>query len=93
MLKKDNLFFGFAVALAVTLVTYGLFALISIPLHSMFKMYTVSQGTMITTGLSMNLIVINYYLNRRANNTARGIMVLFLLGAAYVVYRFYIVNA
>jgi len=92
MLKKNNFFFGFSLALLVTGIIFGLMYLASVPLHSAFSWFTVSEGTMITTGLSVNLIVINYYLNHKLNNTARGIMVLFLLGAAYVVYRFYIMN-
>ena len=89
MLKKDNFVFGFSLALLVTLGVFGIFYLIEIPLHMMFKWFYVSQGTMITTGLSANLLVINHYLNRHANRTSKGIMVLFLLGAAYVVIKFF----
>ena len=89
MFKKDNFVFGFTLALLVTLGVFGLFYLIEIPLHLMFKWFWVSQGTMITTGLSANLLVINHYLNRHANRTSKGIMVLFLLGAAYVVIKFF----
>jgi hypothetical protein len=89
MFKKDNFFFGFGIALAMTLAVYGLFYLLWLPLHLMWDWFRVSQGTMITTGLSANLIVINYYLNHKYNRTAKGIMVLFLLGAAYVVIRFF----
>lgn len=89
MFKKDNFIFGFGVALAVTLAVYGLFYLVAIPLHKLWPMFNVSRGTMITTGLSANLIVINYYLNNKCNRTAKGIMVMFLLGAAYVVINFF----
>ena len=89
MFKKDNFVFGFSLALLVTAGVYGLFFLLAIPIHMIFEHFIVSEGTMITTGLSANLIVINYYLNRRANRTAKGIMVLFLLGALYVVTRFF----
>ncbi len=89
MFKKDNFPFGFTLALLVTLSVYGIFYLIEIPLHMMFHWFYVSEGTMITTGLSANLIVINYYLNRKANRTSKGIMVLFLLGALYVVVKFF----
>ena len=89
MFKKDNFVFGFSLALLVTMGVFGLFYLIEIPLHLMFKWFYVSPGTMITTGLSANLIVINHYLNIRANRTSKGIMVMFLLGAAYVVIKFF----
>jgi hypothetical protein len=89
MFKKDNFFFGFMIALGVSLGIWGLFYLVSIPLHLMFNWFNVSKGTMITTGLSANLITINYYLNYKYNRTAKGIMVLFLLGAAYVVIEFF----
>ncbi len=89
MFKKDNFLFGFTLALLVTAGVYGAFYLIKIPLHLMFGWFVVSEGTMITTGLSANLIVINYYLNRRANRTSKGIMVLFLLGALYVVIKYF----
>jgi len=89
MFKKDNFFFGFTVALLVTLGIAGLLYLVQIPLKMIFKWFIISKGTMITTGLSANIIVINYYLNRKANRTAKGIMVLFLLGAAYVVITFF----
>jgi len=89
MFRKDNFFFGFTVALIVTLGVAGLLYLIKILIHMKFKVFTISEGTMITTGLSANLIVINYYLNHKYNRTAKGIMVLFLLGAAYVVIRFF----
>ena len=92
MLKKDNFFFGFTIALMVTLGVYGLLFLIKIPLESLIKWFRISDGTMVTTGLSINLLVINYYLNHKKNNTARGIMVLFLVGAAFVVYKFYLDN-
>jgi hypothetical protein len=90
MFKKDNFFFGFTLALLVTAGVAGLLYLLCIPLHLLFSWFRVSLGTMITTGLSVNLIVINYYLNRKANNTSKGIMVMFLVGAAYVVYRFFL---
>jgi hypothetical protein len=90
MPQKNNFFYGFGLSLLLTAAVFGVMYLINISLFQLvFKRLVLREGTMMSIGLSVNMITVNYYLNRHLNNTAKGIMVFFLLCAAYIVYRYF----
>src|SRR5687768_7790715 len=90
MLKKNNFFFGFSLALLITAATFGaLYVINEFLLAAITGTPVLSESTMLIASLGANIFVLNYYLNRRADNTAKGMVVFALVCAGYIIYTYF----
>jgi hypothetical protein len=90
MFKRDNFFFGMGLSIILTAAIVGLLYLLNISLMmAIFHRIILKPGTMLMIAISFNLLPVNYYTSRHANKTAKGIMVVFLLCAGYIVVRYF----
>jgi hypothetical protein len=90
MFKKNNFFFGFSLALMITAVAFGALYLINeFVIGGIVGRPVLSESTMLIASLGANIFVLNYYLNRRADNTAKGMMAFAFVCAAYIIYTYF----
>lgn len=90
MFKKNNLFFGFSLALMVTAAAFGaLYVINEFIIAAIFGMPVLSESTMLIASLGVNIFVLNYYLNRRADKTAKGMMLFAFVCAGYIIYTYF----
>jgi hypothetical protein len=88
--RKNNFFFGFALAVMVTVAAYGAFWLIN---HFVMKAIVgrafLQESTLMIVSLGMNIFVLNYFLKFNAIRTGRGMLVFTLLCAAFIIYWYF----
>jgi hypothetical protein len=90
MFKKNNFFFGFSLALLVTATAFGaLYVLNEFILSAITGTPILSESTMVIAALGCNIFVLNYYLNRKLDNTAKGMVVFALVCAGYIIYTYF----
>jgi hypothetical protein len=90
MFKKNNFFFGFSLALSVTVAVFGMLYLINTYVFSaMFGQAFLGESTLLIVALGMNLFIVNYYTKVRANATAKGIIAFTFVCAAYIIYTYF----
>jgi hypothetical protein len=90
MFKKNNFFFGFALALMVTAAAFGLIYLINqFILQPISGKAFLSESTRLIASLGVNIFILNYYLKRKADNTAKGMMVFVFVCAGYIIYTYF----
>jgi hypothetical protein len=90
MFKKNNFFFGFSLALMITAAVFGAVYLINQFIFApLFGKAFLSESTMLIASLGSNIFVVNYYLNRKFDNTAKGMVVFALVCAGYIIYTYF----
>ncbi|MGZ5244283.1 MAG: hypothetical protein ACXWDO_04020 [Bacteroidia bacterium] len=90
MFKKNNFFFGFSLALSITLAVFGLLYVINnFVLAEMFGRPVLGESTLLIVALGMNLFVVNYYTRYKANATAKGVIAFTFVCAAYIIYTYF----
>jgi len=90
MLKINNRFFGFALAMGISLLTYGLlWVLNDIILFNIYKKYIIELQFIMILSLAANFFPLKYYSDRLAQKTAQGMMFFVLIGAGYIIFRFF----
>jgi hypothetical protein len=90
MLRKNNFFFGFSLALMVTAATFGaLYVLNEFIVAAIWDRPILSESTMLIASLGANIFVLNYYLNRKLDNTAKGMVIFALVCAGYIIYTYF----
>jgi len=93
MFKKDNFGFGFSLAVITTAAVFGLLYLVNnIILLSIFNRLIFRESFLMILSMGVNIFSLNYYLNRNANKTARGMLTFVFLCAAYIIYTYFAVD-
>jgi hypothetical protein len=90
MLKKNNFFFGFSLALLITAAAFGaIYVLNEFILEPITGKAFLRESTMLIAALAADIFVLNYYLKRKADNTAKGMVVFALVCAAFIIYTYF----
>jgi hypothetical protein len=90
MFRKNNFFFGFSMALMVTAAAFGLLYIINqFIFKPIFGTAFLSESTMLIASLGFNIFILNYYLKRKFDNTAKGMMVFVFVCAGYIIYTYF----
>ncbi|MDQ3072928.1 MAG: hypothetical protein M3Q97_06675 [Bacteroidota bacterium] len=90
MLKKDNIGFGFGLAMLITAASFGLFYLVNAYLlRAAFGKPVLQESTLLIIALGLNLFVLNYFTKRNAYKTSRGILIFSFLCAIYLIYTYF----
>ena len=90
MLRKNNVFFGFAVGLLVSAAVYGLMILIN---NFVLKPITgkafLRESTEFIFAAASLFLPVEYYTRHRAYKTARGLGFFFLFLAGYLIWTYF----
>jgi hypothetical protein len=90
MLRKDNFFFGFGLALLITAAGFGLLYLLNnVLLDALFGKPILGQSTIMIVALGLNIFFMNYAMKYNANRTGRGMLTFVFLCAAYIIYTYF----
>jgi hypothetical protein len=74
----------------ITAAAFGLLYLINQFIFApLFGKAFLSESTMLIASLGANIFVLNYYLNRKADSTSKGMMVFVFVCAAYIIYTYF----
>ena len=90
MFNKNNFFFGFALALLVTVAGFGILYLFN---HYLMRALVgddfLSESLLLIVAVGVNIFFLNYYTKINAYMTARGIVTFTFLCAAYIVFVYF----
>ncbi len=88
--RKNNDYFGFAIALGCSMAVFGLLYVINnILLKRLVGHPFLEDSFMYIIALGINVLPINYYQKFQAYKTVRGMMVFVFMGAGYIIYMFF----
>ncbi|MDZ4839085.1 MAG: hypothetical protein SGJ04_03675 [Bacteroidota bacterium] len=90
LFENNNIVVGLLCGVVSTLIgSIVMYVLFEFVINPIANRELISTRVMALTGLSANVPIVNAFMNRGSMRSARGVMVAFMLGAAYIIYKFF----